>query len=67
MDETVSTAVEHISPEPSPEEAAAIVAALEFGLPTAAPAAALEERSRWRFSGRAWAKPVPIVRGRPGS
>ena len=59
--------VASITPVPSPEEAAAIVAALEVGLPRAVAAGPAEARSRWRFSGRAWAKPVPVVRGRPGS
>jgi hypothetical protein len=56
-----------ITPEPGPEEAAAIVAALEMGLPRAGVAPQDEERSRWRWSGRLWAKPIPIGRGRPGS
>ena len=56
-----------ITPEPGPEEAAAIVAALEVGLPRAGAAPQDEERSRWRWSGRLWAKPIPIGRGRPGS
>lgn len=56
-----------ITPEPGPEEAAAIVAALELGMPRPVAVPAAEPRSRWRFSGRAWAKPVPVVRGRPGS
>ncbi|MFM7069918.1 MAG: hypothetical protein ACKOYM_10730 [Actinomycetes bacterium] len=67
MNEPLRTGVRQISPEPTPEEAAAIVAALEVGLPGVAAAPTVAERSRWRFSGRAWAKPVPIVRGRPGS
>lgn len=59
--------VTSITPVPSAEEAAAIVAALEVGLPRAVAAGPPVERNRWRFSGRAWAKPVPVVRGRPGS
>ena len=55
-----------ITPTPSDEEAAAIIAALEVGLPRAA--AATEEREpppRWRFSGRWWTRPVPARRARP--
>ncbi|MFZ4518407.1 MAG: hypothetical protein ACOYOP_08455 [Microthrixaceae bacterium] len=55
-----------ISPEPTAEEAVAIVAALEVGLSrggAAAPAA--EPPSRWRWSGRWWSKPIPARRDRP--
>ena len=50
--------------EPSDEEVAAIVAAVEvtWPRPVAAPAA---EPPRWRFSGRWWTKPVPLRRARP--
>jgi hypothetical protein len=50
--------------EPTDEEVAAIVAAIEviWPRPAAAPAA---EPPRWRFSGRWWTKPVPLRRGRP--
>lgn len=50
--------------EPTDEEVAAIVAAIEVVWPRPAPAedAALP---RWRFSGRWWTKPVPLRRGRP--
>lgn len=58
-------AVVQITPEPTEEEAAAIVAALQLGLPgTVAPVAA-QQVSRWRWSGRWWSKPVPLRRGRP--
>jgi hypothetical protein len=56
----------HIEPEPTDEEAAAIVAAIEVGLPRAGAEATPEQVSRWRWSGRWWSKPVPIRRGRPG-
>jgi hypothetical protein len=50
--------------EPTDEELAAIVAAIEvtWPRPAAAPAA---ELPRWRFSGRWWTKPVPLRRVRP--
>ena len=50
--------------EPTDEELAAIVAAIEvtWPRPAAAPAA---ELPRWRFSGRWWTKPVPLRRNRP--
>lgn len=55
-----------ISPEPSEEEAAAIVAALQVGLPVPAGTVEPETASRWRWSGRWWSKPMPLRRGRPG-
>jgi len=55
-----------ISPTPTEEEAAAIIAALEVGLPRAGVAETGSEHSnRWRFSGRWWSKPVPVRRSRP--
>jgi hypothetical protein len=50
--------------DPSDEELAAIVAAIEVTRPRAfaAPAA---ELPRWRFSNRWWTKPVPLRRVRP--
>jgi hypothetical protein len=50
--------------EPTDEELAAIVAAIEVTWPRPAvvPAA---ELPRWRFSGRWWTKPVPLRRVRP--
>jgi hypothetical protein len=50
--------------DPSDEEVAAIVAAVEVTWPRPAPVAA-EPPSRWRFSGRWWSKPVPLRRTRP--
>ena len=53
---------------PSEEEVAAIVAAVEAVWPRPAPAAGDgvdPEPHRWRFSGRWWAKPVPVRRDRP--
>ena len=51
----------------SEEEVAAIVAAVEalWPRPVLPAAAAPFEAARWRFSGRWWAKPVPIRRDRP--
>ena len=52
--------------DPTEEEVAAIVAAVEAAWPrpvVASPAPV--EPDRWRFSGRWWAKPVPVRRDRP--
>ena len=54
-----------ITPAPTDEEAAAIVAAIEGAWPRAAAPAAAELTPRWRFSGRWWSKPVPSRRDRP--
>jgi hypothetical protein len=55
-----------ITPTPSDEEAAAIVAALEVAQPSAVVAdAAQEPPPRWRFAGRWWTKPVAVRRDRP--
>ena len=54
-----------ISPTPSDEEAAAIVAAVELAWPRAVVLEAPEAAPRWRFSGRWWSKPVPVSRQRP--
>jgi hypothetical protein len=55
----------HIVPEPTDEEAAAIVAALEIMRPRVAPPVTTNVAPRWRFSGRWWSKPVPSRRDRP--
>ncbi len=63
---STATTVSSIAPEPTPEEAAAIVAAIQAGLATGGvgdPTTA--EMPRWRFSGRWWTKPVPQRRDRP--
>jgi len=58
--------VSSISPEPTDEEAAAIVAAIQLGLPGGgAGGDARPAVSRWRFSGRWWSRPVPSRRARP--
>ncbi|MEX0767644.1 MAG: hypothetical protein WD029_04145 [Microthrixaceae bacterium] len=63
----MSPSTPEISPEPTEEEAAAIVAAVQLGLPSAAASNTdAEPVSRWRFSGRWWSSPVPTRRARPG-
>jgi hypothetical protein len=61
----VTHSVGAVTPEPTEEEAVAIVAALQSisGGGAAAPAPA--PVSRWRFSGRWWSRPVPSRRARP--
>jgi hypothetical protein len=58
--------VAHLA-QPSEEELAAIVAAIEIAWPkpvvVAAPTS--QEPSRWRFAGRWWSKPIPARRDRP--
>jgi hypothetical protein len=56
-----------ISPAPTDEEAAAIVAAMEvlWPRPIVAPSTDPVRRSSWRFSGRWWSLPVPVRRDRP--
>jgi hypothetical protein len=54
-----------ISPVPSDEEAAAIVAALEVLSPRGGAAAGPRRASVWRFSGRWWSQPIPLRRARP--
>ena len=51
--------------DPTDEEVAAIVAAIEVASPRPAGAAPRQQPPRWRFSGRWWTKPVPLRRGRP--
>jgi hypothetical protein len=51
--------------EPTAEEVAAIVAAVEVAWPQPAASSATEQPPRWRFSGRWWSKPVPLRRSRP--
>ncbi|HEY7628897.1 MAG TPA: hypothetical protein VH761_17635 [Ilumatobacteraceae bacterium] len=56
-----------VSPSPSDEEVAAILAATEVLWPRQAmivPAPPLR-RPTWRFSNRWWVKPVPTRRERP--
>lgn len=53
-----------ITPAPTDEEAAAIVAAIEGAWPRAI-VVAEPHAQRWRWSGRWWSKPVPLSRRRP--
>jgi hypothetical protein len=60
------TSIDSVTPEPTEEELAAIVAAIELTWPNpVAPAAADADPPRWRFAGRWWSKPVPLRRERP--
>lgn len=62
----MSTAVGGITPEPTEEEAAAIVASVHALLSGGgADGDGRAPVSRWRFSGRWWSRPVPIRRIRP--
>lgn len=54
-----------ITPDPTDEEVAAIVAAVEAGLPRAGGGEPLVDAPRWRWSGRWWSKPIPARRVRP--
>ena len=54
-----------ITPTPTDEEAAAIVAAIEASWPRAVADGAPEPPPRWRFAGRWWSKPIPVRRDRP--
>jgi hypothetical protein len=51
--------------DPSEEELAAVVAAIEVAWPRPGAAAAAPTPPRWRFAGRWWSKPVPARRERP--
>ena len=54
-----------VTPEPTDEEAAAIVAAVELTWPRPTTAGPTNAPPRWRFSGRWWTKPIPSRRDRP--
>ena len=56
-----------VSPEPSDLEAAAIVAAYEalWPQPVLVDTRGVRTTPAWRFSGRWWASPLPLRRGRP--
>jgi hypothetical protein len=56
-----------IGGDPTIEEVAAIMAAIEVAWPRPVAAAPdfSSEPSRWRFSGRWWSKPLPQRRARP--
>ena len=51
--------------DPTAEEVAAVVAAVEVLWPKPARSDEPPAPSRWRFSGRWWTKPVPSRRDRP--
>lgn len=53
-----------ITPDPTPEEAAAIVAAVQVAWPQGE-APPVAQTPRWRFSGRWWSQPIPLRRNRP--
>lgn len=62
----MSTPVGGISPEPTDEEAVAIVAAVQTLMSGGGDQGPLRDPvSRWRFSGRWWSRPVPSRRVRP--
>jgi hypothetical protein len=62
----VTDPVGAISPEPTDEEAAAIVAAMQTVMAGGGDQGPLRDPvSRWRFSGRWWSRPVPTRRVRP--
>jgi hypothetical protein len=56
-----------ISPAPTQEEAAAIVAAVEglWPRPVVDARPPLRRSAPWRFSGRWWSVPLPVRRDRP--
>jgi hypothetical protein len=54
-----------ITPTPTEEEAAAIVAAIEASWPRPGGGDAAPTTPRWRFAGRWWSKPIPVRRDRP--
>jgi len=57
--------VQSITPEPTEDEAAAIVAALD-AVAAIRPAEEPDGAAvRWRWSGRWWSKPIPLRRDRP--
>lgn len=65
QESNMSTPNISISDEPTEEEAAAIVAALQFTMFNGGVEPTPAETPRWRFSGRWWSRPVPARRARP--
>ena len=61
------TAPTRITPPPTDEEVAAIMAAHEvlWPKPVVPRAESRQRESPWRFSGRWWSKPIPVRRNRP--
>jgi hypothetical protein len=56
-----------VSPAPSDDEVAAIIAAAEalWPKPVPAPSGWSPRNTSWRFSNRWWARPLPARRDRP--
>lgn len=54
-----------ISGDPTDEEVAAIVAAIDVATPRGAAPVPSAEVPRWRWSGRWWSRPIPQRRTRP--
>lgn len=54
-----------IGGDPTEEELAAIVAAVEMTWPRGVVGEEVAPPARWRFSGRWWTKPLPLRRERP--
>jgi hypothetical protein len=63
--EGAAPVVAGVRPTPDDDEMAAIVAAIELAWPRTATSSPEMSRSRWRFSGRWWSRPVPTRRDRP--
>jgi hypothetical protein len=61
----VTTPDPFVVPDPTDEEAVAIVAAIELAWPRRVEAGLPAAPPRWRFSGRWWSKPIPARRDRP--
>lgn len=63
----ISATVATVSPVPTDEEAAAIVAATEALWPRATELGppASPRNTAWRFSSRSWNRPLPVRRLRP--
>jgi hypothetical protein len=53
-----------ITPDPTDEEVAAILAAIQVATPRSG-GSPIEEPPRWRWSGRWWTRPIPARRVRP--
>lgn len=58
------TQIAGITPDPTEEEVAAIVAAVQVTTGRACEVSPVET-PRWRWSGRWWSKPIPARRVRP--
>ncbi|HTN81054.1 MAG TPA: hypothetical protein VMK16_15365 [Acidimicrobiales bacterium] len=67
MTERTAVRVGEVTPPPTEDEMAAIVAAVTMAWPRPAPPPedAAQHTPAWRFSGRWWARPVAVRRARP--